>query len=199
MNITAVSANPDKSSLSNQIFHETSAVLKMASHKVFYQDLYADGFDPVLSQTEIDRRFSLDNGVSRYAGELVDSDGILVVHPDWWGGPPAILKGWVDRVFRPGIAYDVDREFPGDPGIQHQLLDGKRVVVICLSENRADNEILRMFWEDKVFGWCGVRDFRMFHLNDMSNRTYAEVADWKRMVVKDAVTFLTGEVFEEVV
>ncbi len=199
MNITAVSANPDPSSLSGQIFHETSAILKMHAHKVYYQDLYTDHFNPVLTKAEIDRRFSLDNEVSRYAGELVSSEGIFIVHPDWWGGPPAILKGWVDRVFRPGIAYDTDREFPGDPGEHHPLLSGKRAIVVCLSDNKADNEILRVFWEEKVFSWCGLKDFRMFHLNDMSSRSYEDIADWKRLVVKDSIRFLTGEVVKNVV
>ena len=199
MNITAVSANPDQSSLSGQIFHEISAILKMHAHTVFYQDLYADHFNPVLTKEEIDRRFSLDNEVSRYAGELVSSEGIIIVHPDWWGGPPAILKGWVDRVFRPGIAYDTDRDFPGDPGTHQPLLAGKHAIVVCLSDNKADNEILRVFWEDKVFSWCGLKDFRMFHLNDMSFRSYEEIADWKRLVVKDSIRFLTGEVIKNVV
>jgi NAD(P)H dehydrogenase (quinone) len=40
-----------------------------------------------------------------HCDELQAADGIVVVHPNWWGQPPAVLKGWIDRVIRPGIAY----------------------------------------------------------------------------------------------
>lgn len=192
MKIAAVAAAPDRTSLSFQVFHEVAAVLTMASHAVSRQDLYGDGFDPVLPREEIKRRLSLDPLVSRYAGELVDSEGILAVHPDWWGGPPAILKGWVDRVFSPGVAYHKERAFPGDRGEEQGLLSGKRALVISFSDNRADTEILRLFWEEKVFGWCGLEAFRLIHLDDVGARDYAEVADWKRRTIQDAVCFLTG-------
>jgi putative NADPH-quinone reductase len=44
--------------------------------------------------------------VEAHCRHLARADLILVFHPNWWGQPPAILKGWIDRVFRPGVAYD---------------------------------------------------------------------------------------------
>jgi hypothetical protein len=61
-----------------------------------------------------------------------------------------------------------------------------------LSDNRTDDEILRVFWEEKVFGWCGVSSFLMLHLNDVGNRSFSDVADWKRLAIRDSVSFLTG-------
>jgi NAD(P)H dehydrogenase (quinone) len=50
--------------------------------------------------------------IELHCREIADVDGIIV-HPNWWGQPPAILKGWVDRVLRPGVAY---RFLEGDAG-----------------------------------------------------------------------------------
>ncbi len=49
----------------------------------------------------------------KYADELMASDLLIFVHPNWWGQPPAILKGWIDRVFRPGLTYRFEE---GDSG-----------------------------------------------------------------------------------
>ena len=51
--------------------------------------------------------------VERHCREISAADGIVIVHPNWWGQPPAILKGWVDRVIRPGVAYRFEE---GDKG-----------------------------------------------------------------------------------
>jgi NAD(P)H dehydrogenase (quinone) len=61
------------------------------------------------------------------AAEIAKADGIIIIHSDWWGRPPAILKGWIDRVIRPGIAY---RFLEGDKkeGIPKGLLLVKRLL-----------------------------------------------------------------------
>ena len=51
--------------------------------------------------------------IARHCAEIAAADGIIVVHPNWWGQPPAILKGWIDRVIRPGVAYEF---LDGDDG-----------------------------------------------------------------------------------
>jgi len=47
------------------------------------------------------------------APKIAIADGIVFVHPDWWGMPPAILKGWIDRVLRSGVTYQF---LEGDDG-----------------------------------------------------------------------------------
>ena len=59
--------------------------------------------------------------VASHCEELARADGIIIVHPNWWGAPPAVLKGWVDRVFRPEVAY---RFLEGDTGEGRYLLAG---------------------------------------------------------------------------
>jgi putative NADPH-quinone reductase len=83
-----------------------------------------------------------------------------VVHPNWWGQPPAILKGWIDRVLRQGVAY----EFGPDGGVIPHLA-GKTAVVFTTSNTPRDVEMelfgdpLENLWKTCVFGFCGVRSF----------------------------------------
>lgn len=127
-------------------------------------DLYREPFEPVLPEEEMLRRFSFDETVQRYARSLASADGYLIVHPDWWGMPPALLKGWLDRVFRPGVAYD----FEGPEFVRKRkvtLLHNKRALVFVTSDVPAasdDAELrtrgLEGLWVDAVFGYCGVSD-----------------------------------------
>jgi putative NADPH-quinone reductase len=71
-----------------------------------FHDLYVEGFQPVIADEESRHVVSHDPLVEQHGGEVAAADGIIVVHPNGWGQPPAILKGWIDRVMRPGMAYD---------------------------------------------------------------------------------------------
>jgi NAD(P)H dehydrogenase (quinone) len=82
--------------------------LKAGGHELRLLDLYAMGFDPVLSAQE--RRAYHTAGenerlVSDQLAHLRWADGLLFIHPTWWYGPPAILKGWLDRVWIPHATF----------------------------------------------------------------------------------------------
>jgi putative NADPH-quinone reductase len=73
-------------------------------------DLYAEGFQPVLSREE--RRIYHSPGANRLSAakdieRLLTSQGLVLVYPTWWYGVPAILKGYIDRVWLPGVAFEV--------------------------------------------------------------------------------------------
>ena len=85
-----------------------------------------------------------------------------MVHPNWWGMPPAILKGWVDRVLRPGVAYRFDEGGGAPVG----MLRARDAVVLNTSDTppRREQEVFRdpleTLWKNCIFGFCGVRRFR---------------------------------------
>ena len=108
VNAIVVVCHPNERSFCHAISQEAARVLEATGRSVIAHDLYAEAPDPVLSGAEIARRASIDPEIQRYAAEVHDAGTLVIVHPDWWGGPPALLKGWVDRVFRPGVAYDWD-------------------------------------------------------------------------------------------
>jgi NAD(P)H dehydrogenase (quinone) len=159
MKILLILGHQRQGSFCHAIAQAAADELQAAGHEVIYHDLYAERFDPILAEEEIARDAALEPVVKRHIEQLGAADGCVVVHPNWWGQPPAILKGWIDRVLRQGCAYEFG------PGGVIGLLAGKRAVVFTTSNTPRDDE-LRLFgdplenlWKTCVFGFCGVDDF----------------------------------------
>lgn len=83
--------------------------LRAAGHEVHHLDLYALNFDPVLGPAE--RRSYLNDtarnidAVAEHVNALRWAEALIVIYPTWMYGPPAMLKGWLDRVMLPGVAF----------------------------------------------------------------------------------------------
>jgi putative NADPH-quinone reductase len=150
-----------------------------AGHKVISHDLYAEQFDPVLPHAEIDKDALPSPVVRRHCDELQQADGYVVVHSNWWGQPPAILKGWIDRVLRQGVAYDFG---PAGGVIPH--LAGKTAVVLTTSNTPRDIELelfgdpLENLWKNCIFGFCGVRSFWRRNFQPIVLSTPQQRSDW---------------------
>ncbi|HVZ53061.1 MAG TPA: NAD(P)H-dependent oxidoreductase [Pseudolabrys sp.] len=103
--------------------------LNTAGHEIDLLDLYAEKFDPVLS--EDGRRHYHDparnqGGLESYIARLTAADAVVVQFPTWCFGMPAMLKGFLDRMFMPGVAFDIS-----DPAqVKPMLGNIKRIVGI---------------------------------------------------------------------
>jgi NAD(P)H dehydrogenase (quinone) len=156
--------------------------LEAAGHAVVFHDLYAEKFDPILPHEEIPKGAEADPVVQRHCQELLAADGYVVVHPNWWAMPPAVLKGWIDRVLRQGVAYQFG------PGGVEPLLTGKRAVVFTTSNTPRDDE-LRLFgdplenlWKTCIFGFCGVENFYRRNFESIVLSTPEQRAGWLKEV-----------------
>lgn len=164
MRISVILAHPDKASLNHAIARTVVEQLKRNGHDVFFHDLYAEKFDPLLVSEEIPKDAILPAGVKDHCEEIQRAEGIVVIHPNWWGQPPAILKGWIDRVIRPGIAYEFQEGDSGE-GIPRGLLSAKAAVVFNTSntlperEHQVFGDPLETIWRNCVFYLCGVTNF----------------------------------------
>ncbi len=153
--------------------------LQAAGHEVIYHDLYAEGFDPMLPDGEIAKGTPKAPVVEQHCRELTAADGIVVVHPNWWAMPPAILKGWVDRVFCQGVAYEF-----GEGGQIVGHLKDKTAVVFSTSNTPREAELklfgdpLQNLWETCIFGFCGVEDFYRRNFESIVMSTPDERAGW---------------------
>ncbi len=131
-------------------------------HLVRFHDLHAERFDPILPPEELPSDAPLPDVVETHCREIAEADGIVVVRPNWWGQPPAILTGWIDRVLRPGVAY---RFLEGDSGegVPQGLLRAHAGIVFNTSNTQPDREErvfgdpLETIWRNCVIGLCGVR------------------------------------------
>jgi NAD(P)H dehydrogenase (quinone) len=169
MRILIVLGHPDPRSLNHAIAQAVREDLRAAGHDVVFHDLYAERFDPILDALEIPEHGAIPPPIRAHADDLRSADGIVIVHPNWWGQPPAIMKGWIDRVFRPGVAYRFAEGDSGE-GIPIGLLRARAAVVLNTSntaatrEHTAFGDPLDALWRRCIFDLCGVPAFsrRMF-------------------------------------
>jgi len=108
MSALVVFAHPLRDSLGRR-FADAAMEALSAAHEVELLDLYARDFDPRLTAAERAAYYDRQHGtasVAEDAAALLRADVLVFAFPTWWFGPPAILKGWIDRVFAPGIAFD---------------------------------------------------------------------------------------------
>jgi NAD(P)H dehydrogenase (quinone) len=171
MKISVILAHPNKKSFNYAIATTTVETLKQNGHLVSFHDLYDEKFDPILLTEEMPRHVPLPSEVERHCSEISRADGVVIIHPNWWGQPPAILKGWVDRVIRPGVAYEFLEDDKGE-GVPCGLLKVKSAVVFNTSNTEAEREKkifgdpLETIWKNCIFDLCGVKNFyrRMFNI-----------------------------------
>lgn len=102
MEILIVLAHPDTSSFNHAIAYQARKTLENNRHTVIFRDLYLENFDPRLPGQEIPRNADLPDVIEQHCEETSNADGIIIVHPNWWGMPPALLTGWVIESCAPG-------------------------------------------------------------------------------------------------
>jgi putative NADPH-quinone reductase len=116
MKILLVYCHPDPDSFASALLKAAERGLK--NHELRSIDLYGTGFDPVLSGNEWRSYMTATGeniaGVAEHVDDLRWADGLLFIYPTWFYGPPAILKGWIERVWLPGVAFSIDTD-PNKP------------------------------------------------------------------------------------
>lgn len=161
MNILIILANPKGASFNHAIANAIRTALEVRGCEIQLHDLCEEGFDPLLTEDEMRRGGSVPPTVRAHADAVLAADGIVIVHPNWWGQPPAILKGWMDRVLRVGEAYRFGTNEKGE-GIVIGQLKAKAALVITTSNTPREAELERYgdpldnLWKRCVFGFCGV-------------------------------------------
>ncbi len=108
MRVLVLYAHPVETSFNAGIHATAVAALRRAGHEVDDCDLYAEGFNPVLSRAErLGYHAVPDNRapVEAYVQRLLAAEGLVICTPIWNFGFPAILKGFFDRVFLPGVSF----------------------------------------------------------------------------------------------
>lgn len=111
--ISVILAHPYEESLNAAIASVAAERLRNSGYDVKFHDLYKEKFNPILSGAELVSDESYDELIKVHQKDIANAYGIVIIHPNWRGEPPAILKGWIDRVLRQGITYDFA---PGDSG-----------------------------------------------------------------------------------
>jgi len=197
MNISVILAHPDKGSFNHAIATAVIETLKRNGHQVIFHDLYEEKFDPILPINEIPKDVFLPPEIQKHCREIREAEGIVIIHPNWWGQPPAILKGWVERVIRPGTAYEFIGEDKGE-GVPIGLLQAKAAIVFNTSnteterEKRAFADPLETIWKNCIFGLCGIKTFYRKTFNIIVVSSEEQRKEWLKEVRKTVDKYFTN-------
>ena len=138
-------AHPRADSYCHALAERVAERLLVLGHEVRSHDLYAERFDPIMltyeahttgPEVESDVAVEDDPVIALHREELRQAEGLVIVHPNWWGMPPAILTGWVNRIVVPGVAYRL-AEATGHP---EPLAPVRELFVVNTSDTTDERE-----------------------------------------------------------
>jgi putative NADPH-quinone reductase len=146
MRVHVVYAHPLANSFTGAVHRQIVDSLKARGHQVDDLDLYAERFDPVMTLAEREAHYRVDanvTGVEIYVERLRAAEALVLCFPTWWYGMPAILKGWFDRVWLPGVAF----HNPPDGGTIKRGLTNIRTFMVVTTYNAPRWFILLYMWD----------------------------------------------------
>jgi len=179
MNVLIVLGHPDDRSFNHALAETCKAQLIKNGHNVVFHDLYKEQFNAVLGSLNP----SDNNDIALYSSNLLNSDGIIIIHPNWWGQPPAIVKGWLDRVFLPEVAYTLEKDATGNY-ISKGLLKAQVAIVLNTSntaeelEEELFKDPLETIWKNRVFQFCGVSNFKRINFRVIKDSDFTQRTLW---------------------
>lgn len=113
--------HPSPGSFSHAVARQAEASLVGNGHSVVVHDLYAEGFRAVMSLDERQAYHTpepvISDEVAQHVADIRAAEMLVFVYPTWWSGLPAMLKGWLDRVMLPGVAFRFDDQHRVQPGL----------------------------------------------------------------------------------
>lgn len=179
-------AHPNPESLNNHFKTTLVNHLQQNSHDVVVRDLYQLNFNPVLSLADMagQQKGQVADEV-KLEQEFIDwADCITFIHPIWWTGLPAIMKGYIERVFSYGFAYRYDQ------GVQKGLLLGKQTVIINTHGKSHEeynaigmDKALSLTSDKGIYSYCGL-DIKQHFFFDRADRPVPEnIQNWTNQII----------------
>jgi NAD(P)H dehydrogenase (quinone) len=179
-------AHPNQQSLNHHLKQALTEHLWDSGQEVVVRDLYQLNFSPILSLEDMkdQRAGKVAPDVKQEQDYILWADHITFIYPIWWTGMPAIMKGYIDRVFSYGFAYRYDQ------GIQKGLLTGKQTIIINThGKSKAEYESIGMdkalsLTSDKgIFSYCGLEINRHFFFDKADRPIPESIQDWTNQII----------------
>lgn len=170
-----VVAHPNATSFTHALADAYSDELVKMGHECDYRDLYALGFNPVLQPSELNAQALAD--AQREQEHVKEADATAFFYPLWWASMPAILKGYIDRVFTHGVAY----RFEGN--VMRGLLKGRTNLLVTVSaaprhamQNAGEWDAIRTIQDNHIFHSVGLTLADHLHFGEIVPGLSAVVA-----------------------
>lgn len=188
MNTLIIYAHPNPKSFNHAVLEQVKQGLKDSNRSFEVIDLYRDNFNPVLVYNEQIRRSDLANDVetAHYRELVKQADHLIFIYPVWWYGLPAMLKGFIDRVFVSGFAYTSKGKRP------QGLFAGKSAwAVYTIDSPSWFVKLFRRNMEWKVFkeailNYCGVKRVKRTMMAGVKNSNPAGRQKWLELIYREA-------------
>ncbi|MCL1897521.1 MAG: NAD(P)H-dependent oxidoreductase [Micrococcales bacterium] len=167
--VLVVLGHPDSLSYCAALFDAYIKAAKTAGHQVETINLSAEQFDPVLRHG-FRERMAPDPVIQRSQELITWADHLVLIYPNWWSGIPALLSGWISRVFTPGVAFSYKA---GIMPVKH--LEGRAGTVILTSRSPAwtggviGSSVKRQI-KTRVLGYCGIKPVRLVTLGNIGTK-----------------------------
>lgn len=155
-------AHPKTESFNRAILQTLASTLEEKGDSVIVRDLYALDFAPVLTQEDMEalRKGQTPEDIAQEQHYITQADTLIFVYPLWWTGLPAILKGYVDRVFSYGFAYRYNQA-----GEIEGLLKGKKGFLVTTHgtpnahyDSTGMTQALKETTDSGIFNFCGITE-----------------------------------------
>jgi putative NADPH-quinone reductase len=183
MNISLILGHPAPASFNHALAAAVTDTLQSGGHTVWFHDLVAEGFDPIMPAAEAARDAVLPPLMAAHVEEICAADGIVIVHPNYWSRPPAVVCGWTDRVLRPGRAYNFVPD--GQGGAKPVGLLKARAALVFNTANTPQEieesvygDPLEVHWRKVVFGLCGVPTIYRRNFSPVITSSPAQRSAW---------------------
>ena len=163
-----IAAHPNTKSFNHAVVETYTAALIERQHRVECRDLYAANFNPVLSARDLATvgHGKASKDIREQQAAIRRADVVTLISPLWWSGFPAMLKGYLDRVFCAGFAY-VIKQGEYLPG-----LVGKKGVIITTSGASKEElksggtlRALRTIYDEGLMQFCGIEMVQHLYLS----------------------------------
>jgi len=196
MKINIIYSNHHSGNFNEVLLNTLTEKLSENGHEIVVRDLYKMDFNPVLKTSDFE---SISSGSTPpdilHEQDFVRwADLMIFIYPLWWGGMPAIMKGYIDRVFSWGFAYQ------SNGNGAYPLLTGKRAIIMAtMGQSRADYEkgmfkAMNLVNVEGVFGFCGVDVTNQLYFSSIHNVNETEKKDYLRQAVESVkVLDMIGE------
>lgn len=182
MNHLIIYAHPNPESLNSHLQQTVVTALQNPQNTIVVRDLYQLNFNPVLSLDDMkgQRMGQVAKDVKTEQDFITWAAAITFVYPIWWTGLPALMKGYIDRVFSYGFAYRYNQ------GVQKGLLTGKKVIIINTHgkshlEYKAVgmNKALSLTSDYGIYHYSGLKISKHFYFEKADRPKAETVTEWK--------------------
>lgn len=168
MKILAVFSHPMRNSFTREVLDSFVKGLNEVGHEVEIADLYGEDFQPIMQERDFAQfeDLPMPDDVLREQARFERCDAFVLIFPIWWWSFPAMMKGWIERVFTAGWAFKVTEDPSGS------MLKSRRALVLCCAggsesmyEKYGTYETLKQQVGVGVMEYCGVTDvgFKILH------------------------------------